>query len=474
MGPVGPMARQVSPAAAGVADLRPAGVALLAGAQEDIILTSEELLERSDLVAIDGVLYNLKALAPVHPGGAVINAAGAYDASALFHSMHTGKDPLKSQLLQEHRVGVHKHGAEDTVFIYDSPFAKDVIASVRKALSGKSWYAGAGFWARTATICILTVVFEWYWATTGLLMWGVLAGIMHAQIGLSVQHDASHGALSSNPSFNALFSYGADWIGSCRWIWLQQHVLWHHPYTNVHGKDLDCQSAEPFIIMHDYSASSTKHAPPASPFAKFQHLVTNIILMFYGPSIVYNFKYMIDLRHSEQVPLSVTSGPYMSAQKPTVWALRAWYLVRIVLAPWYLANRQLLVSMFLVNWVCGSILTFVFVVSHNFEGADRDPVPSTAKDPVCWYKAQAETSSTYGGKMAGFFTGGLNFQIEHHLFPRVSSWHYPMLRPIVEECCKRHGVEYNYFPSLASNLVSMWKYMRKVGVIAVIKMAHEE
>lgn len=438
------------------------------------MLSSEQLLERPDLVAIDGVLYNLDALAPVHPGGAVIRSAGAYDGSALFHSMHPGKDPLKSALLQKHRVGEHKRDANDTVFTYDSPFAKDLISSVRKAMEGRSWYAGAGFWARTALICVLTLVFEWYWATTGLLLWGVLAGIMHAEIGLAVQHDASHGALSSKPSVNAFFSYGADWIGSCRWIWLQQHVLWHHPYTNVHGKDGDAQSAEPAIVFHDYSASSSKSGPPGSPLLKFQHMVTNIVLMFYGPSIVYNFKYMMSLRHSELVPLSVSSGPYMRAQRPTVWMLRLWYIVRIVLAPWLLAGRQLLVSAVLSNVVCGFILTFVFVVSHNFEGADRDPVPANANAPACWYKLQTETSSTYGGTTAGILTGGLNFQIEHHLFPRMSSWNYPLLHPVIKECCKRHGVQHNYFPSLAANMLSMLTYMRKVGLIATLKMAREE
>jgi fatty acid desaturase len=298
---------------------------------------------------------------------------------------------------------------------------------------------------------------------------------MHAEIGLSVQHDASHGALSSKPCVNAFFSYGADWIGSCRWIWLQQHVLWHHPYTNIHGKDQDSQSAEPAIVFHDYSASSSKSDPPSSPLLKFQHLATNIILMFYGPSIVYNVKYLTSLRHSDLVPLSVSSGPYMRAQRPTVWALRLWYMLRIVLAPWVLTGRQLLVSAVLVNVVCGSILTFVFVVSHNFEGVDRDPVPANGgAAPPCWYKLQAETSSTYGGAMAGLLTGGLNFQIEHHLFPRVSSWNYPLLHPVIKDCCKRHGVQYSYFPSLASNMLSMLKYMRKVGLIATLKMAREE
>jgi len=342
-------------------------------------------------------------------------------------------------------------------------------------MAGRSWYAGAGFWTRTVLICGLTLVFEWYWATTGLIIWGLLAGIMHAQIGLSVQHDASHGSISPNPSINAFFSYGADWSGHSRWIWLQQHVLWHHPYTNVHGKDMDAQSAEPALVFHDYSASSTKGNPPGSPFLKFQHFITNAVLMFYGPSILYNLSYLMNMRHSEKVPLSVSSGPYMSEQKTTAWALRLWYYVRIVLAPWLLAGTPLLVTAFLCITVNGAILTFLFVVSHNFEGADRDPVPANAESaPVCWYKLQTETSCTYGGTTAMLLTGGLNFQIEHHLFPRMSSWNYPAMRPVIQDCCKRHGVKYTYFPSLASNMMSMLKYMRKVGIVATLQMARED
>jgi hypothetical protein len=109
---------------------------------QEVVLSSAQLLQHPNLIAIDGVLYNVEAFAPVHPGGAVIRSAGAYDGSAFFHSMHPGRDPLKSTLLQQFRVGVHKRSAEDTVFTYESPFAKDLISSVRKAMEGRSCLLG--------------------------------------------------------------------------------------------------------------------------------------------------------------------------------------------------------------------------------------------------------------------------------------------------------------------------------------------
>lgn len=160
---------------------------------KSLILNSEELKTRADLVSVDGQLYDLTGFAAHHPGGSVIEAAGAYDASALYHSMHPGRDPMKSELFQKFHVGTHKRESTDEtpVFVYDSPFALDLQKTVRQAMGGRLWTAPLGFWIRTILICALTVLFEYQWATTGSLLTGVMVGILHAHIGLSVQHGAS-------------------------------------------------------------------------------------------------------------------------------------------------------------------------------------------------------------------------------------------------------------------------------------------
>ena len=81
----------------------------------------------------------------------------------------------------------------------------------------------------------------------------------------------------------------------------------------------------------------------------------------------------------------------------------------------------------------------------------------------CWFKSQVETSSTYGGLIAGMLTGGLNFQVEHHLFPRMSSAWYPYIAPTVRRVCKKHGVRYAYYPWVWQNLWSTFKYMHQAG-----------
>jgi hypothetical protein len=141
----------------------------------------------------------------VHPGGEHILAAGAYDASAFYHSMHPGRDCRKSELLTRFAVGEHVGPAS---WKFDSAFAIDLIRTVRGAMGTTSWYAPLGFWIRTVVICLLTLLFEYRLIYSGSIIYGILVGAMHAQIGLAVQHDGSHGALSKNPAINAFFAYG--------------------------------------------------------------------------------------------------------------------------------------------------------------------------------------------------------------------------------------------------------------------------
>merc|ERR1711953_1420449 len=67
------------------------------------------------------------------------------------------------------------------------------------------------------------------------------------------------------------------------------------------------------------------------------------------------------------------------------------------------------------------------------------------------------------GFIAGALTGGLNFQVEHHLFPRMSSAWYPYIAPTVRRICKKHGVKYAYYPWVHQNLISTVKYVHQAG-----------
>merc|ERR1719336_2144911 len=115
-----------------------------------------------------------------------------------------------------------------------------------------------------------------------------------------------------------------------------------------------------------------------SAMHRMQHWYMHFVLALYGPSIVYNASQYSDftIRHNSMVPDSVVKGPgsFFSAYWLTAVAFRIFYLARIVIAPWLIAGVPLPVAALLVPAVCGTNLTLLFVVSHNFEGSDRHPV----------------------------------------------------------------------------------------------------
>lgn len=158
---------------------------------------------------------------------------------------------------------------------------------------------------------------------------------------------------------------------------------------------------------------------------------------------------------------------YIVKRRKYAIALRAMYMFLNIYSP--LANNGWSLATFGIIMLMGIseslTLSLLFSLSHNFIHSDCDPTASykNTGESICWFKSQVETSSTYGGAISGYLTGGLNFQVEHHLFPRMSSAWYPHIAPTIRKVCKKHGVKYAYYPWIWQNLFSTFSYMHKAG-----------
>jgi len=145
---------------------------------------------------------------------------------------------------------------------------------------------------------------------------------------------------------------------------------------------------------------------------------------------------------------------------------RGVFFVRFYIAPLYLyPSLHTVACQLLCLAIGGMYLGVNFIISHNYEGVKTvlqhsDRSKHVKKD---WAYEQVETSSTVGGRALGFLHGGLNYQIEHHLFPRISHVHYHKLAPVVREWCKENKLRYAYYPTLYSNVVSCYKYLDQLG-----------
>jgi fatty acid desaturase (delta-4 desaturase) len=234
-------------------------------------------------------------------------------------------------------------------------------------------------------------------------------------------------------------------------------------FTNHKDKDPDAVSAEPLIILNDYPVGH----PNRRWYHNFQVFFTVPALGLYWLAILLNTD-AFDLKH----PGSKACGFNMEndfVKKRAKYAVlsKVLYVSAVVVPPFYQGGMNWAPFWHLMTMgaIGSTFLSALFIISHNFESVERDPTFDARNNgkKVCWYKSQVETSSSYGGFISGYLTGGLNFQIEHHLFPRMSSAWYPYIAPTVRAVSKKHGVKYTYYPWLWQNLIATGKHIHLAG-----------
>lgn len=462
--------------------------------------TLAELQKLTHLCAVHGKVYDLEKFAPLHPGGDDIRLFGGYDATVHYHMLHpfhahvkaaavSGAAPIMppsfakccvGRLVTESPDAAHSTFTTPTAassgtqcvpdgFVYNSVFARDLIGTVQKYFKDNnlSPHATPVFWARLLAYCTLFFVSVVAFALQPSLARALVAGAASAWIGLCVQHDANHGALSANPTINKIAGSMADLIGQCRFLWMQQHVVHHHAYTNDHACDRDSTSAEPFLFFNPAvpegtptpTARGVVRAPkpaPRSTLAAYQHMFFFLVLPFYY-LLRFDVLRVFNISKYDDTPKNAW---LVSTQRTRTMVLYALHIGWFYVLPlyWHLSWSTLLLC-HVRDSTSSLMLTLLFLLSHNAMPIKR--FPSRTSD---WYAMQVETSCTYGDGVAGALSGGLNFQIEHHLFPRVCSIHYPQLSPLIRAVCAKHDVAYTYFPTVLDNFKSTVAYMRKVGV----------
>eukprot|EP00980_Cylindrotheca_fusiformis_P025356 scaffold13505_cov69-Cylindrotheca_fusiformis.AAC.4 len=429
-------------------------------------------------IAIDGVIYDIKDFD--HPGGESILIFGGNDVTIqynMIHPYHTSKHLEKMKRVgkipdyssERHAIGYLLTPMfpppRSVRYKFDTPFEREIKKEVFKIVRRGREFGTWGWHIRAVFYVSLFFGLQYLWMTapTSITL-AIFYGVSQAFIGLNVQHDANHGAASRKPWVNNLYGLGADFIGGSKWLWMEQHWT-HHTYTNHNDKDPDALGAEPMLLFNDYAPDH----PKRSFIHRFQAFYYLFILAGYWISTVFNPQ-VLDLRHSGALAVGIQmDNDYVKKSRKYAIFLRLVYIYCNIVAPLVNSNggsvMQVLGHILVMSIAESLALSVLFALSHNFEHADRDPTYEARQtgEPVCWYKSQVETSCTYGGHMSGWLTGGLNFQVEHHLFPRMCSGWYPYIAPTVREVCKKHGVKYAYYPWVHQNLISTVKYLHQAG-----------
>jgi linoleoyl-CoA desaturase len=301
-------------------------------------------------------------------------------------------------------------------------------------------YVGLMFWAST------------WWQVVPLT---VSLALATAGIGFNIQHDGSHGSFSRRKLINRMTAFSLNLIGGSSYFWNFKHNVIHHHYTNIEGVDADIES-EPFLRLAPGQRRRWYH--------RFQHLYVWGLLIFFPPkwNFVDDFRNLIEgrigtrriprPRGMELVLFFGSKAVYFTLALVLPLMLHHWLNVLLVWAGFSL--------------VLDITLATVFQLAHCVQEADFCEIPSDdQRMPRCWVEHQLGTTVDFAprsGSLA-WYLGGLNFQIEHHLFPRISHVHYPALAPIVREVCREQGAPYQAHESLWGALRSHVRWLRLMG-----------
>lgn len=287
-----------------------------------------------------------------------------------------------------------------------------------------------------------------------LLLCALLGGVL-ASIGFNVMHDACHGSYSSKKWVNNVLGLTLNALGGNAFFWKQKHNILHHTYTNIAGVD------------DDIAQSKLLRQSPAQewmPIHKYQHIYLPLaysltIFMWVG---MRDFdKYFKKRIHNTPVQKMDPREHFL------FWASKLLYVVFYIVVPILCVGwLPWLIGYVTMGLVMGLILAFIFQLAHAVEGPEFDAVG--LEDKVIeseWAIHQIRTTANFAprNKLISWLVGGLNFQVEHHLFPRISHVHYPALSKIVQEQCRQFNLPYHSFSSMSQAVVSHVRVMRDLG-----------
>ena len=310
------------------------------------------------------------------------------------------------------------------------------------------------------TFIVLWAAASWaalvFWASS----WAVAIPLMISLalalsgIGFCVMHDGGHGSYAQQRPLNRVAAIAIDVLGGSSYVWNFKHNVLHHTYTNIEEADDDI-AFSPFFRL----------APgqPRYVFHRLQWLYWPFLLCFLSTKwwLLDDYQALITGKvagHKMPRPgkgdLAVLFGGKLAS---FLW------IYAIPLA--YVDVLPYVIGHVIVASVWGFTMGAVFQLAHAVEGASFYPPVEEGNPPLPWAEHQIATTVDFGrsNRLLTWFVGGLNFQVEHHLFPKISHLHYPQLAVIVREVAARHGVEVLEQPSLTQGLLGHVRYLYRLG-----------
>ena len=286
----------------------------------------------------------------------------------------------------------------------------------------------------------------------------IIMGIALAGIGMSIMHDANHGSYSNSSKANYWLGHTLNLLGGAVINWKLQHNILHHTYTNVTDYDDDIEDK---LIMRFSPHTEVRW------YHKLQHVYA---FLFYGILTLYWVVLKDFVQYSKYTKAGVNK---LSPSENRVALLKiilsklVYYAVFIILPIFILKveTGPYLIGFFLMHFLAGFILSVTFQLAHTVEHTSH-PLPNehgTIENTWAIHQLNTTVNFSRRNKFISWYVGGLNFQVEHHLFPSICHVHYPAIAPIVKQTAEEYGIPYLENETLWQAIKSHVNTLRRFG-----------
>ena len=345
----------------------------------------------------------------------------------------------------------------------NTAFYNDLKVSVEQYFTGNNirktgdWrlYTKAAVLIPSALAIYLFLLAFQYSPLLGVFLSGVF-GFILASIGFNVMHDACHSSYSSKKWVNNVLGLTLNALGGNAFIWKFKHNIVHHTYTNVDGIDDDIAKSP---IMRQ---CVTQKWVPAH---RFQHIY---VVLVYAISSIAWIALMDFTKYFSKKIFNTPLQKMNKSEHVIFWLSKVlWAVFYIAIPVYFLGWGPWAIGFAAMHVTMGLTLALVFQLAHVVEHAEFEFVGAmdTKQIENEWAIHQVKTTANFAprNRIISWFVGGLNYQVEHHLFPRVSHVHYPAISSIVRETCLRHNLPYNEYSTMTAAVASHFRMMRQLG-----------
>ena len=291
-----------------------------------------------------------------------------------------------------------------------------------------------------------------------------LMGLGSAGIGLSIMHDANHGSYSKNQHVNKYLGYLLNFIGGSEINWKLQHNYLHHGYTNIDGMDEDIDPGK-VMRLSPHKERLKIH--------RWQHIYGWFLYGLMTISWVTSKDYGQLKRYRDMGLLSRQDRSYKSLMTELlifkVFFIAYLFVIPLIFSssPWW----KTIIFIAFMHFVQGFILTIIFQPAHVMPDLEYPLPDDNGNVENNWAIHQMLTTSDFSpdSRLFSWYIGGLNYQIEHHLFPNICHVHYRKLSKIVKETAKEFGVPYNVQSNFIVALINHGRMLKNLGRNDLIK-----